>query len=92
MNNFNSIAYKDGKLDENILKLEFIKNAFDNYFNTCNNINYNNNGVNFQNKEKAIFNDVCDSLPEVIKENDLFHKNFKDLMNYIENNIEGKII
>ena len=92
LNNFNSIAYKDGKLDENILKLEFIKNAFDNYFNTCNNINYNNNGVNFQNKEKAIFNDVCDSLPEVIKENDLFHKNFKDLMNYIENNIEGKII
>ena len=92
LNNFNSIAYKDGKLDENILKLEFIKNAFDNYFNTGNNINYNNNGVNFQNKEKAIFNDVCDSLPEVIKENDLFHKNFKDLMNYIENNIEGKII
>lgn len=91
INNFNSIAYKDGKLDENILKLEFIKNAFDNYF-IYGNINHNNNGINFQNKENAIFNDVCDSLPEIIKENDMFHKNFKDLMNYIETNIEGKII
>ena len=90
INNFNSIAYKDGKLDENILKLEFIKNAFDNYF-INGNINHNN-GINFQNKENAIFNDVCDSLPEIIKENDMFHKNFKDLMNYIETNIEGKII
>ena len=91
INNFNSIAYKDGKLDENILKLEFIKNAFDNYF-INGNINHNNNGINFQNKENAIFNDVCDSLPEIIKENDMFHKYFKDLMNYIETNIEGKII
>ena len=91
MNNFNNIAYKDGKLDENILKLEFIKNAFDNYF-INGNINHNNNGINFQNKENSIFNDVCDSLPEIIKENDMFHKNFKDLMNYIETNIEGKII
>ena len=91
INHFNSIAYKDGKLDENILKLEFIKNAFDNYF-INGNINHNNNGINFQNKENSIFNDVCDSLPEIIKENDMFHKNFKDLMNYIETNIEGKII
>ena len=91
INNFNSIAYKDGKLDENILKLEFIKNAFDNYF-INGNINHNDNGINFQNKENSIFNDVCDSLPEIIKENDMFHKNFKDLMNYIETNIEGKII
>ena len=91
INNFNSIAYKDGKLDENILKLEFIKNAFDNYF-INGNINHNNNGINFQNKENSIFNDVSDSLPEIIKENDMFHKNFKDLMNYIETNIEGKII
>ncbi len=91
INNFSSIAYKDGKLDENILKLEFIKNAFDNYF-INGNINHNNNGINFQNKENSIFNDVCDSLPEIIKENDMFHKNFKDLMNYIETNIEGKII
>ena len=73
------------------MKLEFIKNAFDNYF-INGNINHNNNGINFQNKENSIFNDVCDSLPEIIKENDMFHKNFKDLMNYIETNIEGKII
>ena len=92
INNFNSIAYKDGKLDENILKLEFIKNAFDNYFINGNINHNNNNGINFQNKENSIFNDVCDSLPEIIKENDMFHKNFKDLMNYIETNIEGKII
>ena len=86
MNNFNSIAYKDGKVDENILKLEFIKNVFDTYFNN------NNTGINLQNKENAILNDICDSLPEIIKDNDIFHKNFQDLMNYISTNIEGKII
>ena len=82
--NFNSIAYKDGKIDENIQKLEFVKKAFDNYFNK----DLNNN--NIQNDE--ILNEVCDSLPEIIKENDIFHKNFNDLMNYISTNIEGKII
>ena len=82
--NFNSIAYKDGKVDENIQKLEFVKKAFDNYFNK----DFNNN--NIQNDE--ILNEVCDSLPEIIKENDIFHKNFNDLMNYISTNIEGKII
>ena len=86
--NFNSIAYKDGKIDENILKLEFVKKVFDEYFNKNKN-NFNNNNV-IDNNE--LFNDVCDSLPEIIKENDTFHKNFKDLMNYISNNIEGKII
>ena len=86
--NFNSIAYKDGKIDENILKLEFVKKVFDEYFNKNKN-NFNNNNV-INNNE--LFNDVCDSLPEIIKENDTFHKNFKDLMNYISNNIEGKII
>ena len=86
--NFNSIAYKDGKIDENILKLEFVKKVFDCYFNKNKN-NFNNNNV-INNNE--LFNDVCDSLPEIIKENDTFHKNFKDLMNYISNNIEGKII
>ena len=70
--------------DENIQKLEFVKKAFDNYFNK----DLNNN--NIQNDE--ILNEVCDSLPEIIKENDMFHKNFKDLMIYISNNIEGKII
>lgn len=86
--NFNSIAYKDGKIDENIFKLEFLKKVFDEYFNKNKN-NFNNNNV-INNNE--LFNDVCDSLPEIIKENDTFHKNFKDLMNYISNNIEGKII
>ena len=86
--NFNSIAYKDGKIDENILKLEFVKKVFDEYFKKNKN-NFNNNNV-INNNE--LFNDVCDSLPEIIKENDTFHKNFKDLMNYISNNIEGKII
>ena len=86
--NFNSIAYKDGKIDENILKLEFVKKVFDDYFNKNKN-NFNNNNV-INNNE--LFNDVCDSLPEIIKENDTFHKNFKDLINYISNNIEGKII
>ena len=85
--NFNSIANKDGKVDENIQKLEFVKKAFDNYFNK----DFNNNNINnIQNGE--ILNEVCDSLPEIIKENDMFHKNFNDLMNYISTNIEGKII
>ena len=91
VNNVNSIAYKDGKLDENILKLEFVKKVFDSYFQK-NQINYYNNEKFFDKKGDEIFNDVCDSLPEIIKENDIFHKNFKDLMNYIETNIEGKII
>jgi len=85
---FNSIAYKDGKTDENILKLEFVKKVFDNYYEKNNN-NFKSNN-NLDNNE--ILNDVCDSLPEIIKENDVFHKNFQDLMNYISNNIEGKII
>ena len=86
--NYNSVAYKDGKVDENIEKLEFVKKAFDNYFNK--NLNQNVNSNNIHNEE--ILNEVCDNLPEIIKENDMFHKNFKDLMNYISNNIEGKII
>ena len=86
--NYNSVAYKDGKVDENIEKLEFVKKAFDNYFNI--NLNQNVNSNNNHNDE--ILNEVCDTLPEIIKENDMFHKNFKDLMNYISNNIEGKII
>ena len=85
--NFNSIAYKDGKVDENIQKLEFVKKAFDNYFNK----DFNNNNINnIQNDE--ILNEVCDSLPEIIKENDIFHKNFNDLMNYISTNKKKKII
>ena len=86
--NFNSIAYKDGKVDENILKLEFVKKVFDDYFKRNNNSFKNNDIIN----NNELFNDVCDSLPEIIKENDTFHKNFQDLMNYISNNIEGKII
>ena len=86
--NFNSIAYKDGKVDENILKLEFVKKVFDDYFKRNNNSFKNNDIIN----NNELFNDVCDSLPEIIKENDTFHKNFQDLMNYIANNIEGKII
>ena len=89
IDSFNSIAYKDGKIDENILKLEFIKNSFDSFFN---NNNQNHNGINIQNKNNELLNDVCDYLPEIIKENDVFHKNFQDLMNYISTNIEGKII
>ena len=87
--NFSSIAYKDGKIDENILKLEFVKKAFDVYFNKNNN-GFKSGKNNLDSND--ILNDVCDSLPEIIKENDVFHKNFQDLMNYISNNIEGKII
>ena len=34
-------------------------------------------------------NDICSFLPEMQKENDLFHKKFCELMNYIETNVEG---
>lgn len=100
LNSTKSIAYKDGKCDENILKLEFVKNAFDEYFNIKKNpnvINSNNEinkrlyvGNNFSNND--LLRDICSDLPEIQKENDIFHKNFNDLMNYISSNIEGKVI
>ena len=55
-----------------------------NDYNFFNNNNYNRNSND--GGLKGIFN----FLPEIQKESDIFHKNFCDLMNYIETNIEGK--
>ena len=96
-NNPSSIACKDGKFDEDIMKLEFAKKAFDSFFDN-NNKYFNNkmkNNINVPyniNNNNVLINDICSSLPEIQKENDIFHKNFNDLMNYIETNIEGKVI
>ena len=63
---------------------------------------YLNNGINdYKNNKKNYFDsninknglkEIYDFLPEIQKESDIFHKNFNDLMNYIETNIEGKVI
>ena len=55
-------------------------NNYSNYFNNYNNINNDGSGLN----------GIYSLLPEIQKESDVFHKNFCDLMNYIETNIEGK--
>ena len=101
----NGISFKDGKFDRDIMKLEFINKVFDNYFNRGdgylvnknknmnmkkdnNNLYYNRNSMD----NNTLIREICESLPEIQKENDIFHKNLNDLMNYIETNIEGKVI
>ena len=93
--------YKYGNYDEDIMKLEFINMAYDKIFEDKNiylkneNKDYknqilDNNKYNINNKNGL--NEILNNLPEIQKENDIFHKNFCDLMNYIETNIEGKVI
>ena len=89
------MACKDGNFDEDIMKLEFVQNVFDSYFNNNNkylNNNRKNYGKNFENNDGELISNILSSLPEIQKENDIFHKNFNDLMNYISTNIEGKVI
>ena len=96
-----NIEFKYGNYDEDIMKLEFINMANDKLFedknmylkngnNDYKNQIFDNDNYNINNKNglKEIFS----YLPEIQKENDIFHKNFCDLMNYIESNIEGKVI
>ena len=97
-----NIAYNCGNNDGDIMKLEFIKNSADKMFNNNgnnkfirNNIDQYNYQYDEQNKNNYDINElkgILNSLPEIQKESDIFHKNFIDLMNYIETNIEGKII
>ena len=102
-----SIAYKDGTFDEDIMKLEFLKKILDKFSNDSNqnlpkenirmennyNYNYKYNIPNNKNiYSEELINDINNSLPEIQKESDIFHKNFCDLMNYIETNIEDKIV
>ena len=104
-------SYCNGTIDEDIFKLEFIKNNLDKLLENSknNNIRMNNNNknlkrdniyldenFNYQNirnyDNNELIKDINNNLPEIQKESDIFHKNFTDLMNYIETNIEGKII
>lgn len=89
-NNFASVDSKDGNFDEDFMKLEFAKNAFDSYLNNSN--KKRNYGRNFEDNNGELISNILSSLPEIQKENDIFHKNFNDLMNYISTNIEGKVI
>ena len=106
-NDGRSIAYKDGTFDEDIMKLEFLKKILDKFSNDSNqnlpnqnirmennyNYNYKYNIPNNKNiYSEELINDINNSLPEIQKESDIFHKNFCDLMNYIETNIEDKIV
>lgn len=90
-NNIACVACKDGNFDEDIMKLEFVQNVFDSYFNNSNKY-LNNNRNNYGSNNGELISDILSSLPEIQKENDIFHKNFNDLMNYISTNIEGKVI
>lgn len=90
-NNIASVACKDGNFDEDIMKLEFVQNVFNSYFNNSNKF-LNNNRNNYGSNNGELISDILSSLPEIQKENDIFHKNFNDLMNYISTNIEGKVI
>ena len=99
INNSKSLAYKDGKIDENILKLEFVKNAFDEYFNKNKYSKNNNDNIYVNNNIREnpydgnnLIRDIYLNLPEIQKDNEDFHKKFNDLMNYISTNIEGKLI
>ena len=99
INNSKSLAYKDGKIDENILKLEFVKNAFDEYFNKNKYSKNNNDNIYVNNNIRQnpydgnnLIRDIYLNLPEIQKDNEDFHKKFNDLMNYISTNIEGKLI
>ena len=89
-NNIASVDSKNGNFDEDFMKLEFAKNAFDTYFNNSN--KKRNYGRNFEDSNGELISNILSSLPEIQKENDIFHKNFNDLMNYISTNIEGKVI
>ena len=59
------------------------KNIYGNEYNFPYSGNYSNNNDNE-------LKEILSNLPEIQKESDNFHKNFCDLMNYIETNIEGK--
>ena len=76
LNNGNFNFDKENKKYENNYNLPYP----DNYS------NFNNNNNNYG------FKEIYSLLPEIQKESDIFHKNFCDLMNYIETNIEGKNI
>jgi len=39
-----------------------------------------------------LMRDICFNINDVSKESEVFHKNFEELMNYIQNNIEGKVM
>ncbi len=88
---------------KNLLDKLFENISDDNITNNNNNIpnlkrnniyfDENYNYQNIRNKENnELIKDINNNLPEIQKESDIFHKNFTDLMNYIEENIEGKII
>ncbi len=74
-------------------KNRYINNGNSNDFNKDNKINNNSNyfnNYNNINNDGSGLNEIYSLLPEIQKESDVFHKNFCDLMNYIETNIEGK--
>lgn len=85
--------FKNNDRDIELLKMNFLKEVFTKYFE---NYNKNNSLINesiySNNNNQALLNNICDSLPEIQKENDNFHKNFCELINYIETNIEEKVI
>ena len=52
------------------------------------NLPFVNNVIN----NNGVMNNLAKNVGEIQKQSDTFHKNFQDLMNYISNNIEGKLV
>ena len=92
INDSKSIAFKDGDKDEDIMKLEFLQKVLDSFFNTKTNIDINKYKTNkVFNDNEQLSNEIFCLLPDIKKDNESFHKNFNELMNYIADNIENKI-
>jgi hypothetical protein len=52
------------------------------------NLPFVNNVIN----NNGVMNNLAKNVGDIQKQSDTFHKNFQDLMNYISNNIEGKLV
>ena len=52
------------------------------------NLPFVNNVIN----NNGVMNNLAKNVGDIQKQSDTFHQNFQDLMNYISNNIEGKLV
>ena len=84
------IAYKFGNknsyLNNGNINLNKENKIYDNNYNLPYSDIYNN----YRNNNNYGLNELFSLLPEIQKESDTFHKNYCDLMSYIETNIEEK--
>ena len=92
----NNLSYS-GIIKIDDLKIDFVEKVMDKFFEDNNKLKKSDleyhNCIDCNNSTNCCYNqklnDICSFLPEMQKENDLFHKKFCELMNYIETNVEG---